>query len=164
MGKAGCGTSHFATVFNGLAPPRCHESKSEVLAIPENKTAKTIDKDFGRSEGKATEHGEIYKHSFKTVTVRNVAFTAPYMQNGIFDYLMEVVEFYNKGGGADQGMTVPNQTLPNDSLKLTKMEMEHLLKFMEALTDTSGIVGIPDKLPVLKQSSNAKNRKIGNEY
>jgi len=32
---------------------------------------------------------------FKTPTLRNVALTAPYMHNGVFDTLEEVVEFYN---------------------------------------------------------------------
>ncbi|WP_297210326.1 MULTISPECIES: cytochrome c peroxidase [Thermodesulfovibrio] len=37
--------------------------------------------------------------AFKTPTLREVAKTAPYMHNGIFKNLDEVIEFFNKGGG-----------------------------------------------------------------
>ena len=69
------------------------------------------------------------------VTVRNAALTTPYMHNGRYKTLEEVVNFYNKGGGTGMGLDVPNQTLPFDKLDLTKKEVRALVKFMESLTD-----------------------------
>ena len=51
------------------------------------------------------------KHFFKTPTVRNVEQTAPYMHNGIYNTLEEVVDFYNRGGGAGIGIQQELQTL-----------------------------------------------------
>ena len=75
------------------------------------------------------------KNSFKTVTVRNVAFTAPYMHNGLFATLDDVLAFYNLGGGAGMGLKVENQTLPETPLNLTQQEMEDIIAFMETLSD-----------------------------
>jgi len=73
--------------------------------------------------------------AFKTPTVRNAAITAPYMHNGVFTTLEEVVDFYNKGGGKGLGYKVDNQTLPFEELKLNKKEESALVAFMKSLTD-----------------------------
>jgi hypothetical protein len=73
--------------------------------------------------------------AFKTPTIRNVAITAPYMHNGVFKTLEEVVSFYNKGGGKGLGYEVENQTLPFDKLNLTVREEQALVAFMKTLTD-----------------------------
>ena len=73
--------------------------------------------------------------AFKTPTVRNAAVTAPYMHNGVFKTLEEVVSFYNKGGGQGLGYEVENQTLPFDKLNLTVKEEKALVAFMKTLTD-----------------------------
>ncbi|MNR31613.1 Methylamine utilization protein MauG precursor [compost metagenome] len=73
--------------------------------------------------------------AFKTPTVRNIAITAPYMHNGVFKTLEEVVSFYNKGGGQGLGYQVENQTLPFDKLNLTVKEEKALVAFMKTLTD-----------------------------
>lgn len=130
MGKAKCGTCHFAPVFNGTVPPQYLDTEFEVLGIPDEKNY--LDSDLGRYRQAPTEK---YLHAFKTVTVRNVALTKPYMHNGRFKTLDEVVDFYNKGGGAGLGLDVPNQTLPFDKLDLTKKEVNYLVAFMNALTD-----------------------------
>jgi len=66
---------------------------------------------------------------YKTPTLRNVALTAPYMHNGAFGTLREVVEFYNRGG-------VPNPLLDPliRPLGLTNSEMADLVAFLESLT------------------------------
>ncbi|MDQ3395400.1 MAG: cytochrome-c peroxidase, partial [Bacteroidota bacterium] len=53
MGKAGCGTCHFAPVFNGLVPPHYKETESEVLGVPASasKVNPEIDADLGRYKG-----------------------------------------------------------------------------------------------------------------
>ena len=88
--------------------------------------------------------------SFKTTTVRNIALTAPYMHNGVYETLEEVVDFYNKGGGAGLGLDLAYQTLPDTPLNLNEQEKRDLITFMEALTDTSGMTAVPVNLPLFE--------------
>ena len=55
--------------------------------------------DFGRAEIV----GKGYENAFKVPTLRNIALTAPYMHNGIFKTLDEVIDFYAGGGGRAHG-------------------------------------------------------------
>ena len=66
---------------------------------------------------------------------------APYMHNGAFRTLDEVVDFYDRGGAVGSGVDLPTQTLPADSLHLSPGEKGALLAFMRALADTAGITG-----------------------
>jgi cytochrome c peroxidase len=166
MGKAVCGTCHFAPVFNGTVPPDYKESESEVLGVPENPYVKkpTIDSDEGR--GKALLKDKVFfnKYAFKTPTVRNVKLTFPYMHNGSYKTLNDVVDFYNKGGGKGIGIVLEHQTLPFDELKLSKKEMNDIVSFMESLTDTIGLTSKPKRLPTFRNNAEWNNRKIGGEY
>jgi cytochrome c peroxidase len=63
--------------------------------------------------------------------------TAPYMHNGVFNTLEEVMDFYNKGGGAGTHTAPENQTLPPDELHLDKNEIKSIISFMRTLTETS---------------------------
>ena len=167
MGKASCGTCHFAPVFNGSVPPFYKESESEVLGVPADKdTLKpTPDSDPGRIGNRMPkEHAAFYRNSFKTPTVRNSAHTGPYMHNGVYDSLEEVVDFYNRGGGTGLGLDVPNQTLPPDPLELTKEEQAALVAFMQALSDTSGLTSRPLTLPGSNKDGTFSQRAIGGEY
>jgi cytochrome c peroxidase len=49
-----------------------------------------------------------------------------------------VIAFYNAGGASGIGITLPYQTLFDQSLDLTPAEQSELIAFMRALTDTSG--------------------------
>jgi len=132
MGKAKCATCHFTPLFNGTVPPSYSKTEHEVIGTPNEASGKTLSPDKGRY---------LYNKmpqlvgAFKTPTVRNVAVTAPYMHNGVFKTLEEVVSFYNKGGGQGLGYSVENQTLPFDKLNLTVKEEQALVAFMKTLTD-----------------------------
>ena len=76
-----------------------------------------------------------FEYSFKTPTVRNVALTGPYMHNGVYKTLEEVMDFYNRGGGAGMGIEVDNQTLSADKLNLSKVEIKQIIAFLGALED-----------------------------
>jgi cytochrome c peroxidase len=167
MGKAACGSCHFAPTFNGTVPPYYQETESEVLGVPFTKdTVKArLDPDLGRfASGRPYDITPFYEHSFKTTTVRNAALTAPYMHNGVYDTLEEVVEFYNKGGGQGLGLELPYQTLPFDNLSLNKQEVKDIVQFMEALTDTTGLTQRPAKLPIFETKPEWNKRKIGGDY
>jgi cytochrome c peroxidase len=66
---------------------------------------------------------------YKTPTLRNVALSAPYMHNGVFSTLREVVIFYNKGG-------IPNPQLDPliGPLALTDQQIDKIISFLETLT------------------------------
>jgi cytochrome c peroxidase len=134
MGKAKCGSCHFFPLFNGTVPPWFNKSESEIIGVPGKPIWQNtaIDNDSGRYKINAFEE---LLYAFKTPTIRNAAKTAPYMHNGVYNTLHEVVTFYNKGGGVGLGMKLPFQTLPFDSLQLSSTEQKALIAFMEALTD-----------------------------
>ena len=143
MGKAKCGTCHFAPLFNGTVPPSYQESEVEVLGVPATAVVRRarVDPDSGRF---AVTRSAPHLHAFKTPSVRNVALTAPYMHNGVYRTLDAVVDFYNRGGGAGIGIQLENQTLPPEPLRLTARERRALVRFMEALTDTVPQVMTPE--------------------
>jgi cytochrome c peroxidase len=136
MGKAKCGTCHFMPLFNGTVPPNFLKIESEVIGIPKEANGKTIDNDSGRY---LVNKLDPFLFAFKTTTVRNVALTAPYMHNGVFKNLEQVVSFYNNGGGKSSGANLKNLTLPFDKLLLTKTEEGAIVSFMKTLTDTSSV-------------------------
>ena len=135
MGKGACATCHFSPTFSGLLPPEYAESESEVLGVPSTPEAPfKIDPDLGRFMNHLLKEQALYnKHAFKTPTVRNIIQTSPYMHNGVYNSLDEVIEFYDVGGGIGLGIEVPNQTLPSDSLHLTDYEKESLKLFLQSL-------------------------------
>lgn len=134
MGKAKCGSCHFAPLFNGTPAPLFNKSEAEVLGVPA--TPDTIkpqlDNDLGRY---ALYNYPQYKHAFKTSTLRNITKTAPYMHNGVYKTLEEVMDFYNRGGGAGMGIEVDNQTLSADKLNLSKTEIKQIIAFLGTLED-----------------------------
>jgi cytochrome c peroxidase len=71
---------------------------------------------------------------FKVPGLRNVAVTAPYMHNGMFKTLEEVVEYYN-----DPRKIVPDaqnsDSLINKPLNLSIQEKKDLVAFLKTLTD-----------------------------
>ena len=133
VGKAKCATCHFIPLFNGTVPPRYSKTEQEILGIGEDGTHKKADSDPGR--GKFHETVAFLQQSFKTPTLRNIEKTAPYMHNGGYRTLEEVMDFYNKGGGKGIGFKIENQTLPEDPLNLTPKETSQVIQFMKALTD-----------------------------
>lgn len=159
-GKALCGSCHFFPLFNGLVPPFFNDNEFEVIGTPATKENKMIDGDIGREtiSGQA-----IHKRAFKTPTLRNIELTAPYMHNGVFETLDEVLEFYNKGGGEGFKINVGNQTLPFDSLGLSKNELTDIKLFLLSLTDTVGLNRKPATLPKFNNVV-YDARKIGGEY
>lgn len=161
MGKASCGTCHFAPNFNGLVPPFYDDTESEVLGVPAtNDTINpTLDADLGRiKNGKRSEEAEHFMHSFKTPTVRNIALTAPYFHNGAYPTLEEVMWFYNQGGGQGIGIAIPNQTLPPDALGLSKAEISAIIAFMNSLTDAENFIKTPPSLPAFEHDPALSNR------
>jgi cytochrome c peroxidase len=159
MSKAQCGTCHFAPQFNGVKPPYV-SSEFEVLGVPTNTSYAAISEDQGRYQVNAAPET---KHAFRTSTLRNVARTAPYMHNGVFRNLTELIDFYDAGGASGHGLKLDNQSLSKDSLKLTEAEKKDLIAFMTALTEELPKIDVPSILPKSKIKS-LNTRKIGGTY
>ncbi len=88
------------------------------------------DKGRGEVTGKVIDNG-----TFRIPTLRNIALSAPYMHDGRFQTLEEVLEHYNSGGhfapNVDAGFIRP--------LGLTEYQKEAIIAFLHTLTDTSFI-------------------------
>ncbi len=159
MSKAQCATCHFVPQFNGVKPPFIG-SEFEVIGVPADTSFSKLSPDKGRYE---VNPAFETMNAFRTGSLRNTGYTGPYMHNGVFKTMKEVVDFYDAGGGVGKGLSVNNQTLSADSLKLTIEEKENLIQFLQSLNEDILFESAPEKLPRSKiKSLNA--RKVGGEY
>ncbi len=81
------------------------------------------------------EPGDMGK--FRTPPLRYTLYTAPYMHNGAFWDLEEVVQFYNQGGGENEFTDGPMAATKTDLLKplgLSDEEVSQLVAFLEAFS------------------------------
>jgi len=117
--KANCVQCHFGADFNNV----------EFRSIGLYDGKKLSDSGRAAITKNATDIGK-----FKIGALRNVAITPPYMHNGMFKTLREVVNYYN-----DPDKIVPHaigrDTLLANPINLTEQEKTDLVNFMEALTD-----------------------------
>ncbi|MBT5308921.1 MAG: cytochrome-c peroxidase [Rhodospirillaceae bacterium] len=84
------------------------------------------------------------KGKFRTPSLRYTLYTAPYMHNGTFFDLQEVVEFYNEGGGTNEFSA--NKTDLIKPLNLSEDEITDLVAFLESLSGDEIKMSSP-KLP-----------------
>lgn len=117
---AECGHCHASPLFtsvdfrnNGLDDPGSLED--------------FVDKGRGEVTGVLLDNGK-----FKVPSLRNAVFTAPYMHDGRFETLEEVIEHYNSGGNR-----VENTDPLIRPLGLTERQKEDILLFIHTLTDTT---------------------------
>lgn len=133
-------------IFNGGAGgcAQCHGSDNFVPgnAIFNNGLENPYtDKGLGEVTGAPADEG-----FFKVPSLRNIALTAPYMHDGRFATLEQVVEFYNSGVVAHPNLS-PQLRLPPGPpgspppgprrLNLTNQQKADLVAFMRTLTDLS---------------------------
>ena len=81
---------------------------------------------------------KISKGAFKTPTLRDIAHTAPYMHNGQYKTLKEVVEHYNRGGDVKDNLS-PNM----QALNLSGKEKKQLVEFLKTLSGKPMNITIP---------------------
>ncbi|MAF66561.1 MAG: hypothetical protein CMJ84_13005 [Planctomycetes bacterium] len=112
------------------------------------------EEDLGRGEVA----GAGYEHAFKVPTLRNVALTAPYMHNGVFATLEDVIDFYADGGGHafELGeIDIDDKIRP---FEFSERERADLIAFLHALTDESALpeppARVPSELPVVSRLAN----------
>jgi cytochrome c peroxidase len=90
------------------------------------------DKGLGGVTGKSGDNGR-----FKTPTLRNLVFTAPYMHNGRFNTLEDVVEFYSSGIKFSATIDPLMKNVNMGGVQLTTEEKQDLVAFLKTLTDSS---------------------------
>jgi cytochrome c peroxidase len=117
--KANCVQCHFGTNFS--------DTEFRNIGLFDGK----ILTDSGRAAitKKAADLGK-----FKIGPLRNVALTAPYMHNGMFKTLAEVIDYYNDPDKVIDN-SINRDPLLSKPLGLTKQEKKDLEAFLRSLTD-----------------------------
>ncbi len=85
------------------------------------------------------QNGDLGK--FRTPSLRYTAHTAPYMHNGAFSDLRQVVEFYNEGGGDNDFRATKTALI--SPLNLTDDDVSDLVAFLESLSGPELTVETP---------------------
>ncbi|MBI3971099.1 MAG: hypothetical protein HY332_07395, partial [Chloroflexi bacterium] len=159
-GKTGCASCHAGPTFS--------DYRFYALGVPENSAIfieplrhitfrrffRTLGlpnyrntlEDVGRY---ALSHEGADRSAFRTAPLREIALTAPYMHNGVFATLEDVVRFYNAGGGPGNTVLRP--------LGLTDAEIAQLVAFLENLSSEQPTVA-PPSLPDYQIRTLGENR------
>ena len=96
-------------------------------------------------------YDESDRGKFRTPSLLEVSRTAPYMHNGVFATLEDVVRFYNEGGGQHD-----NADPLLKPLELTDDEIESLVAFLSVLGSAEESMDIPE-LPPYEQRTLGQN-------
>lgn len=154
-GRAGCSACHPSTSDDPRTPPLFTDFTYDNLGVPRNPRSAFYGMPSGVNpagqafvdeglalnpqvirDGRAAES----RGKFKVPTLRNVALTAPYLHNGTFRTLKEVVAFYNRRdveparfGAPEVPENVNRTELGN--LGLSEAEEDALVAFLNTLTD-----------------------------
>lgn len=137
LGDANGNTSSAA---KDAACAHCHSfSKNKALFAGNNYTNNGLDSVANFSQFVDYGHGDITGNApqngmFKEVTLRNIALTAPYMHDGRFETLEEVVDHYATGGHAAPNLS---SIITPDLQLLNANDKADLVAFLHSLTDTS---------------------------
>ncbi|MFT6850288.1 MAG: cytochrome c peroxidase [Sphingobacteriales bacterium] len=96
-----------------------------------------LDSDIeGKGRGAVTENAQD-DGKFKTPSVRNLAFTAPYMHDGRFSNLKQVVDFYSSGVKFSETIDPLMKKADKGGIQLSEDEKTDLINFLLIYTDSS---------------------------
>ncbi len=126
--------------FKNVGCIKCHSGpmfsdyKLHILSVPDNSKIAT---DIGNGS-----------YAFRTPTLRNLSLTAPYMHNGAFKTLGDVIRFYdNVGKGQSQNSHVANNQLDNNLRGVNDNQSNQIISFLQSLEDNSFEISIPSNVP-----------------
>lgn len=131
-------------LFKSVGCINCHNGpmfsdyKLHVLGVPENNKVPEPDSGFEES------------FAFRTATLRNLRFTAPYMHNGVFQNLRQVLEFYEDiSFGKTRNPSVSKEMFDPfvRELQLSVKDMSLIISFLNTLNDDNFDREIPEKVP-----------------
>jgi len=130
----------FQTISNGGgACFGCHTTEAFVSANPGPQNNGLDAESISNLGAGEVFNNPIFEGRFKTTSLRNIELTAPYMHDGRFATLEEVVEHYNSGIQAHPTLS-PALTDDNGNpvrLNFTEAEKAALVAFLKTLTDSS---------------------------
>ena len=124
----------------GAGCGHCHGGPKTFVELFHNNGLDSIAADKGRQPitGQPFDEGR-----FRVPTLRNIALTAPYMHDGRFATLEEVVDHYNSGLKSSAMLSVFLKEASNEaggkSLRLTVQERADVVAFLRMLTDSTFI-------------------------
>ncbi|UFH55836.1 cytochrome-c peroxidase [Spirosoma sp. KNUC1025] len=130
--------------FKDEGCPICHSGpmfsdyQLHVMSVPDNTQLTSSDAGAGGT------------YAFRTPSLRNVGLTAPYMHNGVFQTLKQVLKFYDDiGEPISQNPHVPVQRLDDkiQRIALLPAEQDQVIAFLNALTDPGFNKFIPARVP-----------------
>ena len=128
--KVGCANCHNGSMFS--------DYKMHVLGVPENDKLPTPDSGFEE------------RFAFRTASLRNLRFTAPYMHNGAFNDLKTVLEFYEdisfgKTRNAYVGKEQYDPLVRELSLRVK--DMASIISFLNTLNESGFDKEFPASVP-----------------
>ena len=145
--KGNCASCHPSRPSSDGAPPLFTDYTYDNLGVPKNPEVPFyyMDKKFNPAGAGFVDLGlggvvrkKEQNGKFRVPTLRNVAITPPYMHNGIFKSLRQVIMFYST---RDIGPWPPPEVRENvntkelGKLRLSDQEIDDLVAFMKTLTD-----------------------------
>lgn len=151
IGKARCSRCHSGPLFTdesfhnlGVPPnPQFETDPLRQISLRYQHWARGVSEDVYRAADRDlglyySTKQETDKGRFRTAPLRELGQTGPYMHNGVFKTLEEVVQFYNRGGGDD-----PAKDKELAPLGLSRQEVADLVAFLQALTGDPITVALP---------------------
>jgi cytochrome c peroxidase len=141
--RVGCINCHRGPMFS--------DYQLHVLGVPDNPQLRVSDAGINQT------------YAFRTASLRNLRFTAPYMHNGVFDSLRDVLEFYDDVSG--RRGRARNAHVSREQLDPLLRQLRDpddragdLIAFLEALSDDSFDRTVPRRVPSgLKPGGNIQN-------
>jgi cytochrome c peroxidase len=145
--KANCAACHLSRPAENGSPPIFTDFTYDNLGVPRNPENPFyslppefnpdgftfVDLGLGRIVNDPAQNGK-----FRVPTLRNVAVTAPYMHNGVFKTLFNVVAFYNTRDITEWPAPEVSENVNIEEvgdLGLTNQQLEALVAFLRTLTD-----------------------------
>ena len=95
-----------------------------------------LDDEFNDPEDRAAVTGSHWdRGAYKAPTLRNIAVSAPYMHDGRFTTLDEVIDFYSEGVKDSENINPLMHHVMDGGVRLTDLEKAQLKAFLNTLTD-----------------------------
>jgi cytochrome c peroxidase len=128
--NAGCSNCHNGPMFS--------DYQLHTLSVPNNSLVE--------------DDGANGRFDFRTPTLRNLNITGPYMHNGNFNSLRDVLDFYNDISGNNsnsQNSNVADNEIDDDArnLRLNRNDVNEILTFLATLNDYSFDKSVPSSVP-----------------
>jgi cytochrome c peroxidase len=129
--RAGCANCHSGPMFSDF--------EAHVLGVPDNPKLPRSDAGVNGS------------YAFRTPSLRNLRYTAPYMHSGVFASLPEVLRFYNGPGRRSRNGNVQREQLDPLLLRVNAGRGFDIINFLDALNDDTfdrrAPANVPSRLP-----------------